>query len=155
MIKGIEKLKLDVKQRKLLSASEMNCKRSERVFFEVISFENDVLTVKVWQRETEDEKYLTVTDLIERAKSVFRGLLSENTTIHVRPIPFRLDDLEKFSVMDIESGMKEFGLKPKDLGRLLNIDKSTISVILSDERALTKSSTAMFYYLFKFLKNGS
>ena len=151
MIKGIEKLQLNAAQRKLLSVSEMNYKRYGRIYFQVISFENDALTVKVWQLENEAENYLTIQELVERANVVFRDVIPENTTIHVRPIPFKPDDLEKFSILDIESSMNELGLKPKDLVKLLNIDKSTISLMLSEERAMTKSNTAMFYYLFKFL----
>jgi hypothetical protein len=59
--------------------------------------------------------------------------------------------LENFSIADIERGMSEFDLKPKDLVKLLNLDKSTISQMLAG-RFLTKSNKTMFYYLFKYLK---
>ncbi|MDR2467200.1 MAG: hypothetical protein LBD35_07395, partial [Prevotellaceae bacterium] len=125
MIKGIEKLQLDAEQQRLLAVSEMNYKRYGRIYFKVVSFENNVLTVKVWQMENEAEKYLTVKELADRANGVFRDVLPENATIHVRPIPFKPDDLAKFSASDIENKMNELGLKPKDLVKLLNMDKST------------------------------
>ena len=152
MIKGIEKLQLDAERKKLLAVSEMNYKRYGRIFFRVVSFENNVLTVKVWQCENEAGKYLTVQELVDRANGVFRDVVPENATIYVRPIPFKPDDLARFSISDIENSMNELGLKPKDLVKLLNIDKSTVSLILAEGNSMTKSNRAMFYYLFKFLK---
>jgi hypothetical protein len=153
MIKGIEKLQLNAAQRRLVEVSEMNYKRYGRIYFQVISFENNVLTLKVWQGENEAGKYLTVQELVERANGVFKDVIPEGATIHVRPIPFKQDNLAEFSISDIENSMNELSLKPKDLVKLLNIDKSTISVMLSEGRSMTKSHKAMFYYLFKFLKS--
>ena len=153
MIKGIEKLQLNAEQKKLLDVSEMNYKRYGRIYLQVISFENSALTVKIWQSENEAGKYLTVPELVDRVKGVFKDILPEGTAIHVRTIPFKQDNLAEFSISDIENTMSELGLKSKDLVKLLDIDKSTISVILSEGRSMKKSHKAMFYYLFKFLKS--
>jgi hypothetical protein len=152
MIKGIEKLRLDAEQKKQLADCELNYKNDGRIYFQILSFENNVLTVKVWQMENEDEKYLTAQELADSANKVFGDMLPENAKIHVRPIPFKHDDLANFSASDIENEMNELKLKPKDLVKLLNMDKSTISAILSEDRSMTKANKAMFYYLFKFLK---
>lgn len=59
-------------------------------------------------------------------------------------------DIDK--IVDIEwvrSEMDQAGMKPKDLCRLLCIDKSTISILLNGDRPLTKWQKACFYYFFK------
>jgi hypothetical protein len=149
MIKGTEKLQLTSEQKQRLELSERNYKRFGRIYFQIISFENDTLIVKVWQRENAAEKYLSAPELIERARGVFSSIIPAGAIIHVRPIVFKRDELKLFTVADIETKMKLYGLQAKDLVKLLDIDKSSLSLMLNRERELTKSGRAMFYYLFK------
>ena len=152
MIKGIEKIPLSGNGKKLLEVSENNYKRYARIKFQIVSYDNKELIVKVWQMENPTEKYLTASELVERAKGVFKDVVPEETAIHVRPVPFRKDLLRNYTISDVEREMSEFGLKPKDLVKLLDIDKSSLSIILNEGRAMTKPHRAMFYYLFKSLK---
>ena len=152
MIKGIEKIPLSGNAKKLIEVSEANYKRFARIMFQIVSYENNELIVKVWQMDNPTGKYLTAKELIERAKDVFTGVVPEETTIHVRPIPYKKDLLRSYTISDVEREMTELGLKPKDLVKLLDIDKSSLSVILNEGRAMTKPHRAMFYYLFKSLK---
>ena len=85
--------------------------------------------------------------------SVVGKTLKITNTIHVRPVPFKKDDLHNFNISDVEREMTELGLKPKDLVKLLDIDKSSMSIILNEGRAMTKPHKAMFFYLFKSLKH--
>ncbi|GHV65732.1 hypothetical protein FACS1894199_07210 [Bacteroidia bacterium] len=48
--------------------------------------------------------------------------------------------------------MQELGLQPKDLVHLLNMNKSSLSLILNKKRGMTKSNRAMLYYMFKYLE---
>jgi hypothetical protein len=152
-MKGLELLTFLTKEQiKLIETSELNYRRFARVYFQINSFENNEIIVKIWQTEDEDiEKYLSAKDLISRAKDVF-NMIPEDIKIHFRPIPFNSDDLTKFSTDKIRKEMDAMGLQPKDLVKLLCIDKSTISQILSSDRNLSRPSKAMFYYMFKYLK---
>ena len=153
-MKGIELLPfLTSEQRKWLEVSELNYRRHARIYFQIISYSSDSLVVKVWQLENPINKYLTSKELIDRAKGVFSEVVPTGTKIHVRPVVFRIDELEKFSIQDVKNKMDELGLKAKDLVKLLDIDKSSLSLILSGERELTKPSKAMLFYLFKFLES--
>jgi len=154
MIKGIEKIPLTDDGKKLLEVSEANYKRYARIRFQVVSYDGKELIVKAWQMENPSGKYLSSTELVERAKGVFRDVVPDGTALHVRPVPFKKDDLRNFTITDVEREMVELGLKPKDLVKLLDIDKSSMSIILNEGRAMTKSHRAMFYYLFKTLKGG-
>jgi hypothetical protein len=154
MIKGIEKISLAEDKKKLLKVSEANYKRFARIRFQVVSYDDKELIVKVWQMENPSQKYLTAAELVERAKGVFKDVVPDGTVTHVRPVPFKKDDLRNFTVADVEREMNELGLKAKDLVKLLDIDKSSMSIILNEGRTMTKPHRAMFYYLFKSLKHG-
>jgi len=152
MIKGIEKIPLSGNGKKLLEVSENNYKRYARIKFQIVSFDNKELIVKVWQMENPSGKYLTASELIERAKGVFKDVIPPETAIHVRPVPYKKDELRSYSISDVEKEMSALELKPKDLVKLLDIDKSSLSIILNEGREMTKTHRAMFYYLFKTLK---
>lgn len=151
-MKGIELLSfLTKEQKELLLTSEQNYKRFARIYFSVIQATESEIIVKVWQDENEAGKYLSAKELIDRVKEMFNGILPENVKLHVRPIPFKEDTLEKVDIEYVEKQMEKHNLQAKDLVKLLNIDKGTLSRTLSSEE-MTKSSKAMFYYLFKYLE---
>lgn len=152
MIKGVEKIPVTPEGKKLLETSEANYKRFARIRFQVVSFDGKELVVKVWQTENPAEKYLSAAELVVRTRDVFKGVVPESVAIQVRPIPFKKDDLRSFTIADVEREMDELGLRPKDLVKLLDIDKSSMSIILNEGRAMTKPHRAMFYYLFKSLR---
>ena len=153
-MKGIELLPfLTDEQKDLLETSSVNYKRFARVYFQILEFAHGALVVKVWQLDNPAKRYLTSKELIDRTKEVFNGdILPSDVKLHVRPVPFEKDDLKAFTVEKIDAKMHELGLKPKDLVRMLDIDKSTLSLILNKNRELTRASKAMFYYLFKNLE---
>jgi hypothetical protein len=150
-MKGLELLTfLNKEQIDLIRASEQNYKRFARIYFQVILCKNNEIILKVWQTENAAQNYLSAKDLVVRAKEVFSDMIPDNVKLYVRPIPF--DPLTNFSLSNIENEMAELGLQSKDLVKLLNIDKSTISLLLSKNRNMSKPTKAMFYYLFKYLK---
>jgi hypothetical protein len=149
-MKNLELLKfLTQKQVEFIEAAELQYRRYARIYFKIVSFENDELIIKVWQTEKIDKNYLSGNDLIIRAKELFKGKIPDNVKLHVRPVPF--DVLANFTLADIKSEMEKLDLQQKDLVKLLNINKTTISLLLSDSRNMTKATKAMFYYLFKYL----
>jgi hypothetical protein len=103
--------------------------------------------------ENPSEKYLSAKELIERVKGVFEGIAPTDVKLHVRPVPFNKTELEKFSTAEAVQKMEKLGLQPKDLVKLLDIDKSSISLMLNGERELSKPGRAMLYYLFKYLES--
>lgn len=151
-MKGLEKLTfLSREQIERLELSETNYKRFTRVYFAVISAIGNEIVVKVWQQENVAERYLSAKELVERGKEVFEGVISEGVKLHFRPIPFKDEPLVSVDAAYVASKMTEHNLQLKDLVKLLNIDKSTLSRTLSAED-MTKSSKAMFYFLFKYLE---
>lgn len=150
-MKGLEKLNLTADKKRIIEKSESSFKRFARIYFEVLSFNGEELVIKVWQHENPARKYLGAKDLVERTKGVFEGIVPGYVKIHCRPIPFEPDDLRSLTLEAINEKIQELGLKPKDLVKLLDIDKSSLSLTLSGKRELSKGNKAMFYYLFKYL----
>jgi hypothetical protein len=151
-MKNIELLNfLNKEQIETLKLSAQNYLRFARIYFTIISYQNNELIVKIWQKENVAGKYLTAKELIDRGKEVFTGIVPEGIKIHFRPIAFKEDTLETVSTEWVSEKMEKHSLKPTDLVKLLNIDKSTLSRTLSS-KSMTKSTKAMFFYLFKYLE---
>ncbi|MDR2475626.1 MAG: hypothetical protein LBD45_07185 [Bacteroidales bacterium] len=152
-MKGIELLPfLTDEQKELLETSARNYKRFARVYFQILEFSSNTAVVKVWQLDNHTERYLTAKELIERTKEVFGSdVLPTEIKLHIRPIAFEKDALKAFTVETVEAKMLQFGLKTKDLVKLLDIDKSSLSQLLNKKREFSRSSKAMFYYFFKSL----
>jgi len=150
-MKGIELLTfLTEEQKRLLETSALNYRRFARVFFQVLEASDSEVVVKVWQNENVADKYLTVKELVERTRAVFNDILPSEVRLHVRPIVYNRSELEKFDAKAVAEKMEQLGLRPKDLVRLLDIDKSSLSSMLSGKRELSKHSRAMLYYFFKY-----
>lgn len=146
-MKGIELLSLTGEQKKFIETSELNYRRFAHVHFTIISANDTEIVVKVIQNKA--EKYLTAKELIDRTKEVFNFL---GKKVHVRPIPYQADGLENYGFSEIEKDIKEFGLQLKDLVELTGINKASLSRLLNGGREFTKIQKALFYYLFRYLK---
>lgn len=100
--------------------------------------END--TVKVSQSRLINGYILNQKQLIERGKEVFQNK-------KIIPVVYSLD-VGSIDIGWIKKRMDEFGIKRNDLIKQLAIDKSSLSLILSGERELSKPMRATFFYYF-------
>lgn len=100
--------------------------------------END--TVKVSQSRLINGYILNQKQLIERGKEVFPNK-------KIIPVVYSLD-VGSIDIGWIKKRMDEFGIKRNDLIKQLAIDKSSLSLILSGERELSKPMRATFFYYF-------
>lgn len=152
MIKGIEKIpSLTDEGKEFLKTSELQYMRFGRIYFEVLRYKDNELVVKTGQLKNEAGKYLSTAELVNRAKDVFGKVVPDGTVIHVHPTTFEKHEFKTYSVENITDEMESLGLKIKDLVKLLDIDKTTITSVLSGAKPLTNPYKAMFYYLFKYL----
>ena len=63
------------------------------------------------------------------------------------PVAYSLN-VDDITVEWIESKMQEFGIKRNDLIKQLAIDRSSLSLIMSGKRELSKPMRATFFYYF-------
>lgn len=97
-------------------------------------------TVKVLQTKLINGYILNQKQLIERGKDVYPNK-------KIIPVVFSLN-VEDITLEWIESKMDEFGIKRNDLIKQLAIDRSSLSLIMSGKRELSKPMRATFFYYF-------
>lgn len=97
-------------------------------------------TIKVSQTKLINGYILNQKQLIERGKDVYPDK-------KIIPVVFSLN-VEDITLEWIESKMAEFGIKRNDLIKQLAIDRSSLSLIMSGKRELSKPMRATFFYYF-------
>lgn len=96
--------------------------------------------VKVTQSSLINGYILNQKQLIERGKEVYPDA-------KIIPIVYSLN-VDGITIEWIESKMQEFGIKRNDLIKQLAIDSSSLSLIMSGKRELSKPMRATFFYYF-------
>lgn len=96
--------------------------------------------VKVTQSRLINGFILNQKQLIERGKEVYPDA-------KIIPVVYSLN-VDDITISWIESKMKEFGIKRNDLIKQLAIDSSSLSLIMSGKRELSKPMRATFFYYF-------
>ena len=81
---------------------------------------------------------------MERVRKVFAPT---GLKVNVYPEVWALD-IAQITLEWIEEQRKEFGLKRKNIMQQLNIDKSSLSLLLSGKTQLSIRTKACFYYYF-------
>lgn len=110
----------------------------KRLGIEIEPIDND--SVKITQKRLINGYILNQKQLIDRAKEVYPDK-------KIIPVAYSLD-VNGITVEWIENKMKEFGIKRNDLIKQLAIDKSSLSLIMSGNRELSKPMRATFFYYF-------
>lgn len=96
--------------------------------------------VKVTQEHLINGYLLNQKQLIERGKEVYPDA-------KIIPCVYALD-VNDIDLAWIEAKMQEFGIKRNDLIKQLAIDRSSLSLIMSGKRELSKPMRATFFYYF-------
>lgn len=97
-------------------------------------------TVRVTQSRLINGYILNQKQLIERGKETYPDA-------KIIPVVYSLD-VNDITLEWIESKMIEFGIKRNDLIKQLAIDRSSLSLVLSGKRELSKPMRATFFYYF-------
>lgn len=97
-------------------------------------------TVKVTQARLINGYILNQKQLIERGKELYPDA-------KIIPVAYSLN-VDDITIEWIESKMQEFGIKRNDLIKQLAIDRSSLSLIMSGKRELSKPMRATFFYYF-------
>ena len=139
----VNKLPLSESISKVLARSISNY-AANGIEIQITSFVDNIATVIIKQSSLKNGYILNQKQLVERCKEVF-SVHGINTI--VVPVVFTLD-VSSIDIKWIESRMLEFGIKRNDLVKQLAIDKSSLSLVLSGKRELSKPMRATFFYYF-------
>ena len=149
-MKGIDLLPISAESANRLREIALQYKRFAKIYIEIISFSDNRVIVRVEQKEFVNKKHLTKPELVERVREMFSGETPSEWKLTVSAVDFDRSDIESIDSAWISRRMEKLNLKAKHLSTHTGIDKSTISVILSDSKELTKWHKVALYYFFKY-----
>ncbi len=112
---------------------------------EILDMKDKIITVRSEQVQLKNNFILSQKQIIERVKPVFD--LLKGYVIRYRAISYN----PKFNKLDhnwIIDKMREFNLSRNDIIKQMSLDKSTLSLLLSGNKILTRFQKAAFYYYF-------
>lgn len=117
---------------------EQSIRNYRRMGIDIELIDND--SVKITQSRLLNGYILNNKQLYDRANEIFPEK-------HILPVVYSLQ-VDDIDLNWIELKMDEFGIKRRDLIKQLAIDKSSLSLILSGHRELSKPMRATFFYYF-------
>lgn len=134
-------------------------KRHANITFKIISVDTarvdsnnaDIpkeLIVEVRQGRNSTAEYLSVEDLVERAKSLFSRFFPDHD-IHARPRPYSRPPTEDVTPEWIQDRMNENKVSLKRLEKDTGLDKTNLSAWVNGKRPMSQPVKAMFYYYFR------
>ena len=148
-MKNIELLPADTETREEIKLLSDKLAASAGIFTGVLSFENNIIRLRVEQKLLKNGFILNQAQLVARGSTVLAPL-GNKYKIHFVPLTYRPD----FKAVDhnwIINRMNEFKLRNKDISKQLAIAKSDFSPILSGKNQLTDiQKSAFFYYFLQF-----
>ncbi len=115
------------------------------IIIDFIDFDGTTATLTITQANLINGYILSNKELYDRAKEMFFGV--DEIKFKIIPSVFSLN-IDNITIQWIECKMSEFGINRKDLVKQLAIDKSSLSLILSGNRELSKPMRATFFYYF-------
>ena len=148
-MKNIELLPISSEAKKRLSEFALQHKQLANIVVEIVSFDDNRLIVRVEQKEI-DGKQLAKQELETRVRAMFLGEIPEEWRLTISAVDFDRKDIDAINVEWITTNMERFKLKAKHLSTYTGIDKSTLSILLNENRELTKWQKVAFYYFFKY-----
>ncbi len=141
---------------KLIEGSIRNYRRFAKVKIAITDVVEKTIHVIAHQYELVNDKILTSEELIQRGKGVFEGLLPKDYSVFIKPITYQLPiENEVIDTNYLQTQMSKYALESKDMAVFLNIDPSTISLLRSGEKPLTKWHKTTMVYFFKYLNEVS
>lgn len=149
-MKNIDLLPIPPDAKKRLAEFATQYRKMARIYIEIVSFDSNRIIVRAEQKEAVNDSILTKKELMERVREMFAGEIPEDWKLTVSAVNFDRKDIAAVNGEWIENNMKRLGLKPKDIASRMCLDKSTMSLILSGERNLSRLGRAAFYYFFKY-----
>ena len=148
-MKNIELLPLTSEAKKRLNEFARQYKQFAKIVVEVVSFKDDRLIVRVEQKEV-GAKQLTKKELESKIRVMFDNEIPATWKLTVSAVDFDRLDIDSVNVDWIKLNMERLNIKAKNIETYTGIDKSTLSILLNENRDLTKWQKVAFYYFFKY-----
>lgn len=138
---------LDEGQKNALETKAKAHLRYSNITFQVMKADETNVIVQVIQLKHLSENYATAEHLVKVAESVFSTMLY-GRKLKVGAKPYVPAPADVVTPEWVRNAMAKQRLKAVDLEAQLGIDKSTLSVLLSGKKEMTRAMKSMFYFFF-------
>ncbi|WP_342327611.1 hypothetical protein [Pedobacter sp. FW305-3-2-15-E-R2A2] len=124
-----------------------NYLKQDNLFFTVLSYEQEGLTVKVEQDRPLTEKIYTFDELVFIAKDLFgRYIINE---VFAHPHPYVESPAEVVNGKWVQLHMNHYEIRLKNVAFQTGIDKTNLSAWINEKRPMSRIVKAMFFNFFK------
>lgn len=152
-MKNIDLLPIPKETKDRINILAMQYKRFAKIHIEIVSCSDERVIVRVEQKEPVNDIFLSKPELEARVRELFNGELPDGLKLTISAVNFDRKDIADVTVEWILGKMDKLGLKAKHIENYTGIDKSTLSILFSERRELTKFQKVAFYYFFKYYES--
>lgn len=145
-MKNIELLPIDETTRRTINLLSDKLAATAGITTDVLEFDKNTVRLRVEQKELRNGFILNQAQLVARAATVLSPL-ENKYKIHYVTLTYS-PDFNEINHSWINNRLEEFKVSRNDVLKQMAIDKSTISLMLSGDRPLTRFQKAAFYYYF-------
>ncbi|MBB6003944.1 hypothetical protein [Arcicella rosea] len=125
--------------------------RYSNISFTVMKVTDTELIIQTAQLKHLSENYADMEKLVKVTESVFSPMLyGRKLKVGAKPYVPAPADIVTFDWIKKEMAQQQ--LKAVELETALGIDKSTLSLLISGKRDMTRAMKSMFYYFFEYNK---
>ncbi len=143
-MRNLELLNIEAETAAAISTSRDKLLAFLGIKVDILEVVGTTLRVRVEQAELKNNWLLNQRELTKRAATVFSPI-SGKYKLHYVALTYA-PNFENIEAAWIKNKMAEFGLSRNDVIKQMEIDKSTLSEMLSGNKPLTKFHKAAFYY---------
>uniref|UniRef100_UPI003217ACC0 hypothetical protein n=1 Tax=uncultured Draconibacterium sp. TaxID=1573823 RepID=UPI003217ACC0 len=145
-MKNIEYIPTDAKTAKKIRLLRDKLLATTGISVDVLEFKNNTVRLRVEQKELKNGFILNQSQLVHRA-AVVLAPLNDEYKLHYVALTYQ-PNFDEINADWINERIKLFKLSRNDILKQMGLDKSTLSVLLSGEKRLTRFQRAAFYYYF-------
>jgi len=149
-ILNIEKLQdiIDETAINRLDAGAAVHKKQSAIEFNILSVEDNVLTVATEQGKTSSGKYANLKTLVKRTHEVFDSFLPSSIKLEVQPTEYLESPAATVTPEWINKKMLEKEIRIKQIAFDTGIDRTDLSAWINGLRPMSQIVKALFYYYF-------
>lgn len=148
-MKNITLLPIDAQNRDKLNMRADKLAANTGVVIDILEVSQDTIRLRIEHKVWRNTKLFNQKELAAKGRELFESLNSLlNLKLHYVTLTYN-PEVSVVNADWIKHNMELYGLKNSDIEKQTGLDKSTISILLSEGRGLTKSQQVAFYYYFK------
>lgn len=123
-------------------------KKQSNIEFNILTVEDNTLTVATEQGKTSSGKYANLKTLVKRTHEVFDNVLPPSCKLEVQPVEYLESPAATVTPAWINKKMLEKEIRVKQIAFDTGIDRTDLSAWINGLRPMSQIVKALFYYYF-------